>query len=61
MKTKPNKTPKQIDKKGTVFLMRQAESPGMLHPLFNYPVHLVSHDPGLWEVTCSGRGRHGGY
>lgn len=28
---------------------------------FNYPVHLVSCDPGLWEVTCSMKGRHGNY
>lgn len=42
---------KQIDKKGMVFLMRQEKSQAWLIPSFNYPAHLVSCDPGLWEVT----------
>lgn len=30
-----------------------------LIPSFNYPVHLVSCDPGLWEVICSTKGSYG--
>lgn len=54
-----NKTPSRLIKRARCSQWGKRNLQARLIPSFNYPVHLVSCDPGLQQVTCSTE-RHAG-